>query len=211
MAHLERDTASREPHLLHAVRVSQLSVAWNVAAGSAGAVVGLVTGSLALVGFGLDAIVDAAASAVLVHRFHVERRDPHRAEELERRARRILGTVLVAIGVYIGASAVNELASHHSPDKTTAGVLIALASLVVLPPLAFYKRRIASALGSTALRADSVLTIIAAALAAGALLGLILTDSFGWWWADSTIALVMAGVLLREGFGVLRGPPARTM
>jgi hypothetical protein len=62
-------------------------------------------------------------------------------------------------------------------------------------------------IGSAALRADSVLTIIAAALAAGALLGLILTDAFGWWWADSTIALAMVGVLLREGFGVLRVQP----
>ena len=205
--HVDAPAANRGKYLRHAVRVSQLSIAWSAAAGSAGAVVGVVAGSVALLGFGLNSVVDAAASGVLVHRFHTERQSPHRADDLEHRARRILGVALLVIGVYVGVSAVNELASHEEPERTTVGILIALASVVALPPLAVYKRRTANELGSAALRADSVLTTIAAALAAGALVGLLVTEWFEWWWADSAIALAMVGVLLREGLGVLRVPP----
>jgi divalent metal cation (Fe/Co/Zn/Cd) transporter len=199
------DTADRHTTLHQAIRVSQLSIAWNACAGLAGAVTGLAAGSLALVGFGLDALVDAAASGVLVHRFHSERKEPHRADALERRARGLIGLVLLVIGVYVAVSSVHALAVQHGPEKTTLGVAIALASVVVLPPLAVAKWRLAATLGSRALRADGALTAIAASLAAGALLGLILTRSLGWWWADSVIALGMVAILVREGAAVLRG------
>ncbi len=190
-------------HLDDAIRVSQLSVAWSVTAGGAGALTGLAVGSLALTGFGLDALVDAAASAVLVHRFHAGRQDPDGEDALERRAGRVIGVVLLLVGLFVGLSSVHALLVESRPDRTGMGIVIALASIAVLPPLAVWKRRIAERVGSRALAADSVLTSIAAALAAGALLGLLLTGSLGWWWVDRVIALGMVPILLREGLVIL--------
>jgi len=186
-----------------AIRVSQLSCAWNLAAGGAGAAIGLVAGSLALAGFGLDALVDAAASAVLVHRFHAGRQDPDTEDALELRAGRVIGVVLILVGLFVGLSSAHALLTDSHPERTDVGIVIALASIAVLPPLAIWKRRIARRVDSLALRADSVLTAIAAALAAGALLGLVLSRSLDWWWVDPAIALVMVPILFREGLGIL--------
>jgi divalent metal cation (Fe/Co/Zn/Cd) transporter len=93
-------------------------------------------------------------------------------------------------------------ASH--PERTDVGIVIAVTSVAFLPPLAIWKRRIATRVGSRALRADSVLTGIAAALAAGALIGLVLTRSLEWWWVDPAIALLMVPILFREGLGIVR-------
>jgi cation diffusion facilitator family transporter len=187
-----------------AIRVSQLSFAWNLVAGAAGAVTGLVAGSLALAGFGLDALVDAAASAVLVHRFHAGRQNPDAADTLELRAGRVIGVVLILVGLFVGLSSVRALLTASHPERTDVGLLIAVTSIGVLPPLAIWKRRIAKRVDSRALRADSILTGIAAALAAGALFGLVLTRSFEWWWVDPAIALLMVPILFREGFGIVR-------
>jgi divalent metal cation (Fe/Co/Zn/Cd) transporter len=194
--------ASRDS-LHDAIRVSQLSFTWNLAAGGAGAATGLVAGSLALAGFGLDALVDAGASAVLVHRFHAGRQDPAAEDALELRAGRVIGLVLILVGLFVALSSVHALLTDSHPERTDVGILIALASVVVLPPLAIWKRRIAWRVGSPALRADSVLTAIAASLAAGALLGLVLTRLHEWWWVDPAIALVMVPILFREGVLIL--------
>jgi divalent metal cation (Fe/Co/Zn/Cd) transporter len=196
-------TPASPDSLQAAIRVSQLSFAWNLAAGGVAAAAGLAAGSLVLAGFGLDALVDAAASAVLVHRFHAGRQDPDAADALELRAGRVIGVVLVLIGLFVGLSSARALLTDSHPERTDVGILIALISVGVLPPLAIWKRRIADRVDSPALRADSILTAVAAALAAGALLGLVLTRSLEWWWVDPAIALLMVPILFREGLGVL--------
>jgi divalent metal cation (Fe/Co/Zn/Cd) transporter len=105
----------------------------------------------------------------------------------------------------LGISALHALATHHSPDTTGFGVGIALASMVVLPPLAVAKMRTAARLASVALRADGLLTAVAALLAVAALFGLVLGPAFGWWWADAVIALAVVTLLLREAWSILAG------
>lgn len=166
--------------------------------------VGLIVGSLSLAGYGFDAIVDASASAILLHRFHTERNEPASGDSLERRAIRLVGIALTVISAYLAVSAVRALILHHSPDSTELGAAIAIASMIVLSPLAVAKRRTGRRLGSAALEADGLLTAAAAVLAFGALLGLVLDPAFGWWWADSVIALVVVPVLLREARSLLR-------
>ena len=199
--------ADRQPALHRAVRLSQLSLAWGGVSGLSAVLVGLIVGSLSLAGYGFDSIADASASAVLLHRFHTERNEPHTADSLERRAIRLVAIALGAIGAYLAVSAIRALALHHTPDSTAFGVAIAIASMIVLPPLAVAKRRTAGRLGSAALRADGLLTAVAAVLAFGALLGLILDPAFGWWWADSVIALLVVPVLLREAWALLVSNP----
>ena len=197
-------TPASSDSLQAAIRVSQLSCGWNLVAGGAGAITGLVAGSLALAGFGLDALVDAAASAVLVHRIHAGRQNPDAADALELRAGRVIGVVLIFVGLFVGLSSAHALLTASHPERTDVGMLIAVTSIAVLPPLAIWKRRIAERVDSRALRADSTLTAIAAALALGALLGLVLTRTLEWWWVDSAIALLMVPILFREGLGIVR-------
>ena len=190
--------SERQTYLHSAIRLSQASIAWGLLTGVSSVAVGVAVGGLTLAGYGLDALADGAASGIIVHRFHTERKEPHRGDSLERRATRLVAFALALIGVLLGISAVHALATHHFPDATGLGVGIAVASMAVLPPLAVAKRRTAARLASGALRADSTLTAVAAVLAVGGLLGLVLDPAFGWWWADSVIALAVAGVLVRE-------------
>ena len=111
-----------------------------------------------------------------------------------------MAIALILSSIFLVVAAVRALAIHHSPDATVFGVAIAAASMVVLPPLAIAKRRTAASLASTALRADGLLTALAALLAFGALLGLVLDPAFGWWWADSVIALAVTAILVREAW-----------
>jgi divalent metal cation (Fe/Co/Zn/Cd) transporter len=192
------DSPDRQAYLHRAVRLSQASIAWSLLSGVSAVGVGIVVGGLSLAGYGLDAMVDGGASAILLHRFHAERHDPDRGDSLERRAARLVAIALLLISALLAGSAVHALATHHSPDATAVGTGIAVASIVVLPPLAVAKRKTAARLASVALRADGLITGVAALLAVGALLGLVLGPALGWWWADAVMALVAAAVLLRE-------------
>jgi len=190
--------------LLHrAVWLSQASIAWSALSGFSALAVGIVVGGISLAGYGLDTIADAGASVVVLLRFRTERQEPHRGDSLERRAARLVAIALVLISAFLGVAAIRALATHHSPDSRAFAVGIAVASMIVLPPLAVAKRRTAARLASAALRADGLLTAVAAVLALGALLGLVLGPAFGWWWADSVIALGVVAVLIREAFSIL--------
>ncbi|HET7048209.1 MAG TPA: cation transporter [Solirubrobacteraceae bacterium] len=176
-----------------------LSVAWAGVVGATALIAGLVVGSFALVGFGADSIVDGSASAVLVWRFSAERTGAGSADIVERRAARVVGGILVVIGVYLAVAAVVALASHSHPEHTAVGVALTGASVLVLPVLARAKLRLAQQLRSSALRGDGVLSLAGAALAAATLVSLVVESALGWWWADAVAALLIAGTLLREG------------
>jgi len=189
--------------LRRALALSVLSIVINGVAGGAAVVVALTSGSLSLLGFGFDAAIDSAASVALVWRFSIETREPHRAERVEKVAERIVGIVLLVLAVYLAASAVRALTSAAHPTPTIVGTMLLLFSVAVLPPLAIAKYRLASTMSSRALRADSLLTGIAAFLALVGLVSLGLAEAFGATWADAVGALVVAAFLAREGVGAL--------
>ncbi len=182
-----------------AVRVSVFSVLWSIVIGAGALASGFVAGSLALVGFGLDSVIDSSASVVLVWRFGVESRDPERAERVERVAARVVGATLLVIALYIVVESVRALATHADPSNTAVGDAIAIASILVLPVVARVKLRLAARLGSRALRGDAVLTAAGAVLALVTLVALGFDDAFGWWWSDAVAALVIAALLATEG------------
>lgn len=196
---IERDSLLRR-----ALELSVLSIVINGIAGGTAVTVGLTSGSLSLVGFGFDAAIDSAASVALVWRFLIEAREPHRAERVESIAEAVVGAVLLLLAVYLAVSAIRALASASHPETTIVGTGLLLVSLVVLPPLAVAKYRLAGRLDSGALRADSILTGIAALLAAISLVGLGLSEFLGLTWADAVGALIVAAVLVREGWGALQ-------
>jgi divalent metal cation (Fe/Co/Zn/Cd) transporter len=198
----EAAAQARQALLKRAVALSFVSVVWNGIAGTAAVVFALFSGSLALAGFGFDAVIDSAASVALIWRFTVETSQPERAARVERTAERIVGLSLIATGAYIAAGAVRALAIGTHPESSLAAAGLLVASLIFLPPLAAAKGRVARRLGSGALRGDSVLTAVAALLAAISLLTILL-ETFGLWWADSVGALIVAALVLREGWGAV--------
>jgi len=189
--------------LVSALRLSYFTIAWNGAAGAAALVLSVSTGSLALAGFALNALLDSAASIVLVWRFTHERRNPIAAERVERRAQALIGMAMLAIATYIGVQAVRALAGGSHPETSALAVALAALSLLVLPPLGTRKHQVASRLESPALRGDAVLTLAAAALAAVTLCALLANAALGWWWADPVAALMIAAALATEGMRVL--------
>ena len=198
-------TTDRHHLLVGAIRWSALSLAWAGAAGACALVAGLAAGSIALVGFGANALVDGSASAMLVWRFRHERSGTRDMDAVERRAARAVGAALTLIALYLSVAAIAALAQHSSPESSPAGIALTAASVVVLPVLARAKLRLARPLGSAALRGDGILSLAGGGLAASTLIGLLLEAGPGWWWSDAVAALVIAAALFDEGWTTLSG------
>jgi divalent metal cation (Fe/Co/Zn/Cd) transporter len=182
-----------------AIRWCALSVGWALLVGATSLAAGVDARSTALIGFGLDSLVDGSASAILVWRFGHERVGTRSSDELERRAAQVIGAILPLIALYLVVRASIALADHSGPESSPLGIALTGASIAVLPFLAHAKLRLARALESQALRADGVLSGAGAALAAATLIGLALSTAVDWWWADSVAALLIAATLAREG------------
>jgi divalent metal cation (Fe/Co/Zn/Cd) transporter len=197
--------ASRSQDLRRALLLSAISIGWSGIAGSIAVYAAVVSGSLSLLGFGVDAVIDAIASVTLIWRFMAESSQPHRASLVERRAEQVIGWVLMALAAYLAVASLQSLASATHPQASDVGLVLLVASVIVLPGLALAKNRVARRLGSGSLRADSVLTAVAALLAAISLASLALADLLGFWWADAIAALVVAAILLKEGWSSARG------
>lgn len=193
---------SRAALVMTALRLSYFTIAWNGVVGGAALVVSTVSGSLALAGFALNALLDSSASIALVWRFRRERSDPAAAERLERRAQGFIVVAMLVVAGYVGVAAVRALVETSNVDESALALAIATASLLVLPWLGWKKLRVAGALTSAALRGDGVLTVAAAALASVTLLALIATSALNWWWADPGAALVIAVALAVEAVRV---------
>jgi len=194
---------ARARDLRAALVLSGLSIAWSGLAGSLAVYGALVGGSLTMLGFGVDAVIDAVASCVLVWRFLAEGREPERAARVEHVAERVVGFVLITLAVYLVAGSLRSLALQAHPETSFESLVLLIASTVALPPLAIAKYRVAARLGSGALRLDSILTAVAASLAAISLASLAASDALGLWWADAVAALVVAAIIVREGWGSL--------
>jgi divalent metal cation (Fe/Co/Zn/Cd) transporter len=180
------------------------TVVWNVGVGGAAVATAVATGSLSLIGFGVNAVVDSSVSSLLVWRFRAEEAGrTDRAKHVEQLALRVAGAAFTIVAIYLLARASRSLITGHRSESSPFGIAEAVASLAVLPYLAVRKYRLSAQLRSRALRADSLLTVSGVALAAVALTGLLLQREIGWWWADPVAALVIAAFLAWQGFRAL--------
>ena len=194
----------RQRLLDRAVLLSVVSIGISAVVGAAAVLVGLTTESLSLLGFGADAVIDSAASVVLVWRFRTEVRQPHRADRIEQVAERLVGGVLLILAAYLAISAVTAITAGSHPDPSVARTILLLVGISVLPPLAIAKYRVAQALESPALRADSILTAVAAVLAGIGLLALALSEFAGVTSGDAVGALIVAVIVAREGWSAVQ-------
>ena len=193
------------PQLLaRGLLLSYLSVGMGAVVGGAALVLGITSGSLSLLGFGADAVIDSVASCVLIWRFRTEVQNPARAERVEQRAEALIGGVLVVLAAYLTISALAALFSGAHPEASTARIALLVVAIVALPPLATAKYRVAEALPSRALRADSILTAVAATLAVIGMAALVIDELFQITWADAVGALVVAAIVARAGWSSLR-------
>ena len=199
--------AHRSALIALALRLSWLSVAWAAVSGTASLTVGVLDHSLAIVGVGLNLFGDLAGSLVLIWRFHLERTRLHRADSAERVARRTVGVALTVAALFLAVQSVRKLAAGTGTTAAIAPILLAAASVVVLPPLARAKRRAGTMLGSRALRGDGTLSGLSAATALLALVGLLVNRLAGWWWADPAAALLVAIAAAVEARAVLSPAP----
>ena len=157
---------------------------------------GLMAGSVALIGFGADSVVESAAGVVLLWRFGGKR---HSSDLAERRAYRLIGLSFYLIAAYVGFEAVRQLIGGGHPEVSWIGIGLAAVTLATMPPLAAAKSRVAERLGSAATRAEGRQNMLCAYLSAALLVGLGANALAGWWWADPVTALLIAAVAVREG------------
>jgi len=165
---------------------------------------GVVAGSIALVGFGLDSLIEVSASLAALWRLYRDR-DEHHRERAERITLRVIGALFLTLAAYVTADAIRALHYRSAPDESIIGIVLAALSLIIMPLLARAKRRVALAMGSGALAAEAQQTVFCTYLSAILLAGLVLNAILGWWWADPVAGLVMVPIIAKEGFGGVRG------
>ena len=176
------------------------SVGYNVIEAGVAISAGTVSGSVALVGFGLDSVVEVASGLIILWQF----RHPL-PETRERRALRLIALSFFGLAAYVTLESVRALVARSSPDESAIGIGLAIASLLVMPVLSTAQRRTGRALGSNAVVADGTQTLLCTYLSAVLLVGLVLNATVGWFWADSVAGLVIAAVAAREGVQAWRG------
>ena len=165
---------------------------------------GLIAGSVALVGFGFDSVIEVTASGAAQWRLRADV-DTDRRERAERATTRIIGWSFLALAAYVAYESVETLARRDAPGRSVVGLVLLALSAVVMPWLARAKRRVAHAMSSRALEADAMQTSLCAYLSVIALAGVALNALVGWWWADPVAALMMTPIIAREGIEGLRG------
>jgi divalent metal cation (Fe/Co/Zn/Cd) transporter len=163
---------------------------------------GIVASSIALVGFGADSLVEALAGVVVLWRFRGQRASSAAAE---RRAQQLIAASFLLIAAYIGTEAVRNLAAGTHPGISWVGIGLSAVTLLTMPPLAWTKARVAHQIGSSATVSESRQTMLCAYLSGALLIGLVANAAAGWWWADPIVALLIAGVAVREGRDAWRG------
>ncbi|MGW6201907.1 cation diffusion facilitator family transporter [Kribbella sp. NPDC055110] len=194
------DPAERRRLGKRAQLLAGASVAYNVVEAIVAITSGLVAGSVALVGFGLDSVVEVSSGLIILWQF----RHPL-PESRERQALRLLAFSFFALAAYVGFESIRALITGADPETSPVGIGLAMASLIVMPFLSWAQRRTGKALGSNAVVADSTQTLLCTYLSAVLLIGLLLNATLGWSWADPVAGLIIAAVAVREGIEAWQG------
>lgn len=195
----------RHARVRRARLLAWFTIAWNSVEGIVGIASGVVAGSIALVGFGVDSYVEVLSGAVVLWRLAKERQGTELSEAAEHRALRIIAGTFFALAAGVTVESVRKLATGEHPSASAVGIALTVVSLIVMPLLARAKRKVGRQLASHALQADATETVLCVWLSAIVLAGLLLNAAFGWWWADPVAALGIVYVAAREGREAWKG------
>ena len=196
------DDAERQRLVRRARLLARLGLARHLVEAAVAIGAGVIAGSVALVGFGGDSLIEATAGLIVLWLMAGQRSTLAHAE---RRAQQLIAASFVLLAVYVFAEGVRDLANGHHPGVSWIGVGLALVTLLTMPPLAAAKRKVGQALHSSATTSESRQTMLCAYLSAGLLTGLLANALLGWWWADPTVAIGIGVVALREARDAWRG------
>ena len=195
---METLVSTRADVARHGRNLEYFTIVWNSLEGLIAIVAGAIAGSISLVGFGIDSLIEVTSGAVLLWRMGADAQESER-ERLERVSLKIVGVCFIALAIYIAFEAAMNLWNREPPDRSLVGIGLACVSLIVMPVLSRAKRKVATALNSAAMNADARQTEFCTYLSAILLGGLLLNALLGWWWADPVAALVMAPIIANEG------------
>lgn len=185
-------------------RLEYFTIVYNSLEGLIAVVAGLMAGSIALVGFGFDSLIEVTSGAALLWRLHSDA-DESRRERIEAVTLRIVGICFLLLAAYVSYDSIKSLIWREEPQESIPGMVLAIVSMIVMPLLVRSKRRVARGIKSGALMADSKQTELCTYLSAILLAGLVLNALFGWWWADPLAALLMVPIIVKEGIEGIRG------
>lgn len=198
--------AERRAVLQRRIRwVVAATIGYNVVEAVVALAAGRAASSAALVGFGLDSVVEVLSAAAVAWQFSAP--DP---EARERTAMRLIAVSFLGLAAFVTVDAARSLLGGAEPERSTVGIVLAAVSLLVMPGLSWFERRTGRELGSASAVADSHQTLLCSYLSAALLVGLVLHSALGWWWADPVAALVIAGFAVREGIEAWHGDACGT-
>ena len=186
--------------------INYFTIGYNTVEAIVSVAAGVVSGSVALISFGVDSGIEVTSSLAAHWRLRSDPNPDHR-KRVERLTSRIIGWSFLALAVYVVAESATTLSQREAPKASPVGLAILILSVIIMPLIAYASRRIARALGSRALEADAAQTSLCAYLSFVALVGVALNGALGWWWADPVAALAMVPIIAKEGLEVVRGKP----
>jgi len=203
-AQLQIENSNRPALIKKGRYLEYFTIGYNSLEGLIAVVAGLLAGSIALVGFGFDSLIEVTSGAALLWRLHLDA-DESRRERVEAVTIRIVGVLFLLLAAYVSYDSIKSLIWREQPRASIPGIVLAIASLIVMPLLVHAKRKVARGIKSRALMADSKQTELCTYLSAILLAGLLLNALVGWWWADPVAALIMVPIIVKEGIEGLRG------
>jgi divalent metal cation (Fe/Co/Zn/Cd) transporter len=194
--------AERQMLIRRAKLLAWVGIGWHGIEAAIAVAAGIVAGSIALIGFGADSLIESVAGLVLIWRFAASRSS---SEDAERRAQKLIALSFYLLAAYVGIESIRSLFTGERPDPSWVGIGLSIVTLISMPPLAMAKARIGERLGSSATKSEGQQNMLCAYLSAALLIGLSANALFGIWWADPITALIIAGVAVKEGRESWRG------
>jgi divalent metal cation (Fe/Co/Zn/Cd) transporter len=198
--------AARHSAVRQGILLSYATIGYNSLEAIGSLIAGLLSGSVALVGFGIDSVIEVTASVAAQWRLRTDS-DLSKRPGSEKLTLRIVAWCFIALAVYVAVDGVKSLYLGEQPDRSWFGLIVLALSVIVMPALAWAKRRVAISIQSKALEAEANQTSLCAYLSVIALGGVGLNALLGWWWADSVAALAMVPIITSEGIHGLRLRP----
>ena len=203
-ANIIKSEADRASLVRRGRYLEYFTIGYNSLEGLIAVAAGMVAGSIALVGFGFDSLIEVTSGAVLLWRLHADVNEARR-ERVEAISLRLVGACFMILALYVTYDSVKSLIRREVPEESLIGIVLAAVSLLIMPLLVRAKRNVARRINSGALMADSKQTELCTYLSAILLGGLLLNALLGWWWADPVAALIMVPIIAKEGIEALRG------
>ncbi len=201
---MSTSTLDRASLARQGLRLEYFTIAWNLLEAAVAITSGILAGSISLLGFGIDSLIEVTSGTAVLWRMAVDANQEGR-EVNERRALRVVGACFLGLAIYITYECLSDLLARRAPERSIAGVVLACVSLLVMPPLSRAKKRVGVLLGSAAMHADARQTDFCVYLSGILLAGLLANAMFGWWWADPLAGLAMSPIIAREGMLAFKG------